>query len=60
MNPSQDAPGGGDNDSRDADFLAILFREAELPAAATSPATTERRFKPLFPKGFGGMGMYLF
>lgn len=40
---------------RDADFLAILFRDAELPAAATAPATTERRFKPLFPKGFGGL-----
>jgi hypothetical protein len=41
---------------RDADFLAILFRGADVPAAASAaPATAERKVKPLFPKGFGGL-----
>lgn len=42
---------------RDAPFLSILFTNAGLPPAATesAPETTERKVKPLFPKGFGGL-----
>lgn len=40
---------------RDAQFLSILFTNAGLPAPEAAPATTERKAKPFFPKGFGGL-----
>lgn len=40
---------------RDAEFLPILFKDAARPAPAAAPEVTERKVKPLFPKGFGGL-----
>ena len=40
---------------RDAEFLPILFKNAERPQpAAPVEEVTERKGKTLFPKGFGG------
>ena len=40
---------------RDAEFLPILFDGAQRPAPEAAPTeVTERKVKPLFPKGFGG------
>ena len=40
---------------RDAEFLPILFDGARRPAPEAAPTeVTERKVKPLFPKGFGG------
>ena len=40
---------------RDAEFLPILFKDAQHPEAPAQPAVTERKVKPLFPNGFGGL-----
>lgn len=40
---------------RDAEFLPILFKDAKHPDAPAQPAVTERKVKPLFPNGFGGL-----
>ena len=40
---------------RDAEFLPILFKDAARPAPAAEPEVTERKVKPLFPKGFGSL-----
>ena len=39
---------------RDAEFLPILFKDARRSEPEAAEEVTERKVKPLFPKGFGG------